>query len=305
MTAFLLRLALMLTAACLLLAGAALALGGIVVTDQIAFDAPSENGRDLFLLDAGRNQFVRLTGHGGRSAAWSADGEQLAYIGPASDGGEGIYTMPVGGQPALLMPIIVLGESRALDWSPDGDALAVTDRSDGVQSVYLLNLADGTRQRLTEPRGSTFAPTWSPQGLIAFSWSPVANTEIYTLSASQFTLIASQSAAPSPQRITENMYTDTAADWSPDGQWIAFVSDRAGNSDLYRMRPDGSDLQPILLSSVYEGDPSWSPDGQRLALISNASGERGLSVMNLDGQLHPLPVFPGGAPARPAWRPLY
>ena len=305
MISFFLRLALALTVACLLLAGAALALGCSTVTDQIAFDAPSENGRDLFLLDAGRSQFVRLTAHGGRSAAWSADGQQIAYIGPAGDGGEGVFTMQIGGRPALLTPVTVLGEPHALDWSPDGGALAVTDRSDGVQSVYLLNLADGTRQRLTEPRGSTFAPSWSPQGLIAFSWSPVANTEIYTLPATQLTLIHSQGTAPNPQRITDNMYTDTAADWSPDGEWIAFVSDRAGNSDLYRMRPDGSDLQPILLSPAYEGDPSWSPDGQRLALISNASGERSLSVMDLDGRVEALPVFPGGVPARPAWRPVY
>jgi len=302
MVSFFLRLTLTVSAVCLLLAGLALALGGAANTDQIAFDAPSENGRDLFLLDAGRSQFVRLTEHGGRSAAWSADGAQLAYIGPTGEGGEGIYTMPVGGRPTLLTPVTLLGETHALDWSPDGSALVMTDRSDGIQSVYVVDVADGTRRRLTEPLGNTFSPAWSPQGLIAFSWSPVANTEIYTLPAAQ--AAPAESPTAEPQRITDNMYTDTAADWSPDGQWIAFVSDRAGNSDLYQMRPDGSELRPILLSSTYEGDPSWSPDGQRIALISNAGGERGLSVMSLDGLLHPLPVFPGGAPARPAWRPL-
>lgn len=303
MSSFFLRLTLALTAACLVLTGAALALGGVLTTNQIAFDAPSENGRDLFLLDAGRGQFARLTFDGGRSAAWSDDGAQLAYIGPAPGGQSGVFVLPIGGRPALITPVTVLGEPRALDWSPNGDALVLTDAGDGVQSVYLYELADGTRRRLTEAHGSTFAPTWSPQGLIAFSWSPVANSEIYTLPASQFTLIDSHSTVPRPQRITGNMYTDTAADWSPDGQWIAFVSDRQGSSDLYRMRPDGSDLQPILLSNSYEGDPSWSPDGQRIALISNAGGERHLSVMDLDGHLQPLTPFPSGAPARPAWRP--
>lgn len=304
MLAFSLRLTLTLAVVCLLLTGIALALGGAIRTDQIAIDAPSENGRDLFLLDAGRGQFARLTNAGGRSAVWSADGAQLAYIGPVGDGREGVFVMRPGGQPALITPVTVLGEPRALDWSPDGSSLVLTDRSDGVQSVYLLNLVDGTRRRLTEARGSAFAPSWSAQGLIAFSWSPVANAEIYTIPASQFTLIDSHSTVPRPQRITENMYTDTAADWSPDGQWIVFMSDRAGSSDLYRMRPDGSELQAISLSPAYEGDPSWSPDGQQIALISNASGERRLSVMSLDGAIQPLTGFPGGVPARPAWRPV-
>jgi TolB protein len=168
----------------------------------------------------------------------------------------------------------------------------------------MLDLAGGARRRLTGPQGSAFAPAWSPNGLIAFSWSPVANSEIYTLSASQFTLIDSHSTTLRPQRITDNMYSDTAAMWSPDGQWIAFVSDRTGSSDVYLMRPDGSALHPVRLTRAYEGDPSWAPGGDRLVIVSNADGQRRLAILNTDGtDGPPLPAVPSGPPARPAWRP--
>ena len=305
MRAFMFRLALALVVVSLVLTGAAFALGAVSPTDEIAFDAPSENGRDLFLLDAGRGQFVRLTHGGGRSAAWSPDGEQLAYIGPTDEaGGEGLYILRPGSTPRLLRPVTVLGMPRALDWSPAGDALVFTDSVDGAQGVFTLDLAAGTVRRLTEPRGHTFAPTWSPGGLIAFSWSPVANAEVYTLPASQFTLIDSHSTVPRPQRITDSMYTDSSADWSPDGRWLAFVSDREGSSNIYRMRPDGSELEALRITPAYEGDPSWTPDGERLAIVSNATGEAQLAVWTADGATSmTLPAYPGGHVARPAWRP--
>jgi WD40 repeat protein len=34
--------------------------------------------------------------------------------------------------------------------------------------------------------------------------------------------------------------------WSPKGDWIAFTSERAGSADLYRVRPDGGDLQRLV-----------------------------------------------------------
>ena len=300
----LLRLTAVVAAACGLLLVVALAVGNATPTDEIAFDAPSAGGRDLYLLDVNRGRMVQLTMSGGRSAVWSKDGVTLAYLGGLDDGQAGLFLLQPGGDPRLITRLAVQGEPRALDWSPDGRSLVVTDTVDGVQSVYMLDLDDGMRRRLTSPQGSAFAPAWSPNGVIAFSWSPVANAELYTLPASQFTLIDSHSTVPRPQRITDNMYTDTAAAWSPDGNWIAFVSDRAGSSDIYLMRPDGSELHPVRLTRVYEGDPSWAPDGNRLVIVSNAGGQRHLAILNLDGTDGlPLPIAPAGAPARPAWRP--
>src|SRR4029078_9595204 len=55
---------------------------------------------------------------------------------------------------------------------------------------------------------------------------------------------------------------DSYPQWSPDGQWISFVSKRDGNSEIYRMRRDGSAQTRMTDSPAFDGFASWSPDGK-------------------------------------------
>ncbi len=73
--------------------------------------------------------------------------------------------------------------------------------------------------------------------------------------------------------------------WSPRGDRIAFVSQEAGNDEIYTMGTDGSDLLR-LTTNTWEWDkhPSWSPDGRQIVFWSNRdTGQRQLWVMNADG----------------------
>src|SRR6202795_505922 len=52
--------------------------------------------------------------------------------------------------------------------------------------------------------------------------------------------------------------------WSPDGAWIVFTSERDGSADLYRVRPNGADLERLTDSPAFDDQAAFSPDGRQL-----------------------------------------
>ncbi|MBA2303990.1 MAG: PD40 domain-containing protein [Acidobacteria bacterium] len=83
--------------------------------------------------------------------------------------------------------------------------------------------------------------------------------------------------------------------WSAGGSLIAYVSDAAGNDDIWICDPSGSN--PINLTAAHGGTdsmPAWAPDGTRLAFFSDRDGG-GIDTMNALGSdvRRVLPVKPG------------
>ena len=70
-------------------------------------------------------------------------------------------------------------------------------------------------------------------------------------------------------------------DWSPDGEWIA----TAIGMQIYRLRPDGSDLTRLTDHHAGVSFPRWSPDGGQISYVAPSSfqGHHQLMVMDADG----------------------
>jgi len=64
---------------------------------------------------------------------------------------------------------------------------------------------------------------------------------------------------------------------------IAFMSDRAGNRDIWVMNADGSGVSQLTSDPGIDDQPSWSPDGRKTAFTSNRSGSYDIWVMKADG----------------------
>lgn len=84
-------------------------------------------------------------------------------------------------------------------------------------------------------------------------------------------------------RVTDGSGWIEAFTWSPEGERIAFDSDRDGEADIYAMNVDGSGLVQLTNSESPETDPAWSSVGERIAYVRRVSADTEILIMNADG----------------------
>lgn len=83
-----------------------------------------------------------------------------------------------------------------------------------------------------------------------------------------------------PRQLTKTRTQEVAPRWSPDGQKIAFLSNRTTGSQFFRlfvMDMNGSNVRELFSPLVHppgDLDFSWSPDGQKIALVNRVQGFR-------------------------------
>src|SRR5215470_14026330 len=73
------------------------------------------------------------------------------------------------------------------------------------------------------------------------------------------------------QRLTDNKARDIYPRFSPDGNWIAFSSNRAGNYDVYVMPSTGGKPRQLTFHSADDVVVGWSPDGRDVLFYSARS----------------------------------
>jgi Tol biopolymer transport system component len=149
-------------------------------------------------------------------------------------------------------------------------ALAATGPSDAQ--------TDSQREptKLTRVRYSY--PSLSPDGSqFVLEASVNGNWEIYTLDRQGMGDNGKGLAA-----LTNNTYLDRMPSWSPDGRFIAFISDRAGNFDVFRMDADGRNVVQITRTPEPEIHPFWSPDSRTIVYNRRVDNERLYSIWTTD-----------------------
>jgi TolB protein len=115
------------------------------------------------------------------------------------------------------------------------------------------------------------------EGSLAFSATVEDNVDIY--------LIPDMHAInPELVRLTLDPANDYDPALSPDGETLAFISNRSGHEDLYLMQIQTGSIQNLTNTpTAAEFGPAWSPDGRRLAYMSTGGRSLEVFVMNADG----------------------
>lgn len=198
---------------------------------------------DIYVMDADGKNHRRLTDGLGSNTrpAWAPDGRQIAFA-SFRDGNSEIYVMESDGKNPRNLTRHIAFDSMP-SWSPDAQKIAfVSDRdapaSSGHQNIYVMD-ADGKNvRRLTNyDRHRVYRPVWSPDGQrIAFALFGTGPGEP---ERTIFDIFVMDAVGKNLQKLTHDPRPDSWPAWSPDGQKIAFVSDRDRNMEIYVMDADG------------------------------------------------------------------
>jgi len=202
-------------------------------------------------------------------------------------------------------------------WSPDGRRIAFTSSRSmppGYQGeqrfyseLYVMG-ADGSNvQRITFSEGMIdFQPAWSPDGRrIVVARGPGTSPPPDHLTAPTDLWIIDLGTGREQQLTNSPGTWEWFADWSPDGQRIAFEGDLAepGNDDVYTIGVDGTGLQRLTSRPGFDGDAAYSPDGTSIAFDSDRTGNLDVFVMRTNGtNIRQLTNHPAGD-AQPKYSP--
>jgi len=106
-------------------------------------------------------------------------------------------------------------------------------------------------------------------------------------------------------RLTDDAGMDINGVWSPDGKYIAWVSNKTGAYQIWVMNSDGSGKHQVTSGAALHAWPEWSPDGTRLAYweYDETTRRSAIRTSKTDGSDVATIVESQEALDRPAWRP--
>ncbi|HVT38298.1 MAG TPA: hypothetical protein VHE78_04615, partial [Gemmatimonadaceae bacterium] len=245
---------------------------------------------------------------------WSPDGRRVAYVSDnpyfvysgamlGNIANSAIWTVNVRtGKAIRVSDATHLNASPA--WAPDGRALLYVSSAGGGRDIYQQALSGSG-----EPRGQPVRLTTGVNAhtiSLSANGSRLAYTVLTTRSNPWMAPIAPNGVTPfaAARSITNENQTVEGLAVSPDGQWLAFDSNRGvGHQHIYKIPVTGGEPVQLTRDSADAFDPMWSRDGRMITYHGWKTGNRDVYVMTADGSdVRDVTGYPGHEMG-PAWSP--
>ena len=217
---------------------------------------------------------------------WTTDGRYLLV-----NSGGALYKLAVDAEGAKPEKLDVGDDVRCNNdhgYTRDGQTLAfsASSRTAPGSEVYIVS-ADGKGRRQVTNVPPSYFHGWSPDG----KWLAVVAQR-----NNNFDLFRIPVTGGAEQHLTTDPGYDDGPDYSPDGKWIYFNSNRAaGNWDIWRMPADGagpgdSKAERVTSDELEDWFPHPSPNGKILLFLTFPKGtENHNGKMDIQLRMIPMP----------------
>lgn len=285
----------------------------------------NESETRIWMVSTQGGDPLPMTGAGSSASepAWSPDGQYLSFLAARNDGETQVWVLDRRGGEAVQLTEVEQGVSDYV-WSPDASRLALLIRDpeedtgaededepqpwviDRLQfkrdyagyldrrrtHLYVYDLQSKQLRQLTSGDYDDAQPAWSPDGqLIAFSSNRTAepdsnsNSDIWVVAADN------PDAGATLLQVTTNPGSDSQPNWSPDGNFITYVTVTDPELIWYATShlavSPASGGQARVLSSRLDRNvstPRFAPNSDDILFILEDSGERHLASMDRSGE---------------------
>ena len=256
----------------------------------------------LMPTDGGEARQLSFMEHGASNPFWSPDNQQLlfsALVGPADEETE-------EGKPLPKVRVI-----DHLWYRLDGVGFIYDRRS----HLFLIDIAGGEPQQLTDGDWDDSGAAWSPDGTQLVFTSDRRDDRWRLPGDDVYILSVEDGKAGELRCLTDGSLSCAAPAWSPDGKTIAFLASTkihsAGQTYLYTIAADAENAPATCLSREFEGScsdwtnsdigdehlapaPAWSSDGKTLYVLASQRGAGRIYAMSSSGSgKEPRTLTPG------------
>ncbi len=220
-------------------------------------------------------QFTGEQSSGAATYLWDfGDGSQSGEVNPQkqyTNAGQFQATLTVTGADGVTQntsqPIAITVSEVA---PPANPVIVFATNREGNSQLFVMDADGGNAMRAVELSViEGRSPDWSVNNEVVYEHE----NDIYVVNLNDGNV----------RRLTNDDFDNTEPVWSPDGNAIAFSTDREeGDPEIFVMDGNGGNLTNVTNNPGFDGQPAWSRNNQ-IAFASNRTGNNDIFVMGADG----------------------
>jgi Tol biopolymer transport system component len=219
----------------------------------VAGDAQETQSRLVWVNRNGTEQPLSAPAHNYRAPRLAPDGRRFAVS--IEEEGQEVWIYDLSRE-ALTRFTSDRSGSNTPAWTRDGKRIAFSSTREGPANVFLQN-ADGSGglERLSTSENTQVPFDWSPDGkiLVFMQVAPATGYDLWFL----------RMGDRKTQPFLRTRSNEAAPKFSPDGRWLAYISDESGHYEVY-VQPYPGPGGKWQISTEGGTEPVWNPNGREL-----------------------------------------